>query len=78
MLQFSYYQEKTKSSRQYSGTIVNLADKSKKIGVLCSWFTLSSSPTTFSVTKLIHSFLLPHMYALFHIDVLKTLRVQKN
>ena len=51
VLQFSYYLEKTKSAQQYRGLTVNLADKPKKIGVLCSWYTLSSPPATFSAVQ---------------------------
>ena len=51
VLQFSYYLEKSKSAQQYHGITVNLADKPKKIGVLCSWYTLSSPPATFSAVQ---------------------------
>ena len=36
VLQFSYYQEKTKKSLQYHGSSVDLF--AKDVGVLCTWF----------------------------------------
>lgn len=48
VLQFAHYLEKTKSSRQYRGTVVNLSDKSHKFGVLCSWYESSSVDTSSS------------------------------
>ena len=51
VLQFSYYLEKTKASQQYHGTTVSIPDQHNKIGVLCSWYTLSSPPAKFSAVN---------------------------
>ena len=48
VLQFSYHLGRTKSAQQYCGTTATLTDKTKKIGVLCAWYTLSS-PTKFTM-----------------------------
>ncbi len=41
VLQFSFYLETTKSAKQYRGMFVSLtAENKKKIGVLCSWYSV--------------------------------------
>ena len=57
ILQFSYYQEKTKKARQYRGTTINVAE-SQGIGILCSWYAkLPLEPRSFMVDKeLVHSY----------------------
>ena len=42
VLQFSYFKEKTKKAKQYLLTQVELP-QTENIGVLCSWYTQSSS-----------------------------------
>ena len=51
VLQFSHYLEKTKTAQQYRGTTASVTDKSKKIGVLCAWYTLTSPPAKFTMVE---------------------------
>ena len=52
ILSFSYFLEKIKTSQQYTKTIYNLAEKSKKpVGVLCSWYDPTEIPSRFVFTE---------------------------
>ena len=69
VLQFSFYLEKTKSAQQYRGMSVSLtAANLKKIGVLCSWYSVlpdsDGSPHTFTLEQVeeSHVFLPVNLY----------------
>ena len=52
ILSFSYFLEKIKTSQQYTKTIYNFAEKSKKpVGVLCSWYDPIEIPSRFVFTE---------------------------
>ena len=62
ILQFSYFQEKTKRATQYLGNVVNVSNNAHKIGVLCSWYmpmqsTSVPSPKQSSLPSQTSSFL---------------------
>ena len=48
VLQFAYYQEKTKKTQQYRGSSVIISESKKDMGVLCTWFELTSLPQQFA------------------------------
>ena len=59
VIKFAYYKEKTKKSRQYVSSTVDLTTiNHDSIGVLCSWFTFTPTTRTFTpgVSDEIHNY----------------------
>ena len=56
ILQFSYYQEKTKKSQQYHGLTISISEN-QGMGILCCWYVASLDPRCFSLMEdSIHSY----------------------